>query len=155
MEIRLATAADLPQLNRLLYQVADVHHRGRPDLFKPKAKKYTDEQLLALLDNPDYVIFVGAEGERVLCHLFCIVEEIKNENCLADRRTLYIDDLCVDAACRGQGVGQQMYAFIKTWAKEQGFYNITLNVWSCNPSALKFYEKLGLVPQKIGMEEIL
>ena len=31
----------------------------------------------------------------------------------------------------------------------------TLNVWSCNPSALRFYESMGLVPQKICMEQIL
>ena len=35
------------------------------------------------------------------------------------------------------------------------FYNVTLNVWSLNESAMKFYEACGLVPQKIGMEHIL
>ena len=40
-------------------------------------------------------------------------------------------------------------------AKDNGCYNLTLNVWSCNKSALKFYESLGLLPQKIGMEVIL
>ena len=41
------------------------------------------------------------------------------------------------------------------FAKENGCYNVTLNVWSCNESAMKFYEKCGLVPQKVGMEQIL
>ena len=27
-------------------------------------------------------------------------------------------------------------------------YNVTLNVWACNESAMKFYEKCGLVPKK-------
>ena len=39
--------------------------------------------------------------------------------------------------------------------KSNDCYNVTLNVWSCNPSAMKFYEKCGLKPQKIGMEIIL
>ena len=34
-------------------------------------------------------------------------------------------------------------------------YNVTLNVWSCNESAMKFYESLGLKPQKVGMETLL
>lgn len=34
-------------------------------------------------------------------------------------------------------------------------YNITLNVWNRNPSAMRFYEAQGLIPQKIGMELIL
>jgi len=32
---------------------------------------------------------------------------------------------------------------------------VTLNVWCCNESAMKFYESLGMKPQKIGMEAIL
>ena len=38
---------------------------------------------------------------------------------------------------------------------EQGCYNVTLNVWSCNENAMKFYEKCGLKPQKVCMEVIL
>ena len=38
---------------------------------------------------------------------------------------------------------------------KQGREALTLNVWSCNESALRFYEKCGLLPQKIGMEKIL
>ena len=45
--------------------------------------------------------------------------------------------------------------FTKKFAKEQGCYNVTLNVWECNPSARKFYEKAGLKPYKTGMEVIL
>ena len=70
-------------------------------------------------------------------------------------RTLYIDDICVDETCRGQNVGKILYEHIHQFAKEMKFYNITLNVWSCNPSAKKFYEKMGLRPQKICMETII
>ena len=41
------------------------------------------------------------------------------------------------------------------YAKEHGFYNVTLNVWADNIGAVKFYEKIGLKIQKIGMEKIL
>jgi len=155
MEIRRAKATDLEKMNDLLYQVAGVHHKGRPDLFKGGAKKYTDEELLALIGDDSRPIFVGLMDGKVVCHLYCVIEETKNNHVLHDIKTLYIDDLCVDEGCRGQKVGQKMYAFIKDWARERGFYNVTLNVWSCNPAALGFYEKMGLVPQKIGMEEIL
>lgn len=155
MKIRRAVAEDLPALNDLLYQVAQVHHKGRPDLFVGGAKKYTDEELLTLISDEQRPVFVGEIDGRVVCHLFCVVQEVKNSHCLTDIKTLYIDDLCVDRGHRGQNLGQEMYAYIKAWAKENGFYNITLNVWSCNPGAMKFYEKMGLVPQKLGMEEIL
>ena len=34
-------------------------------------------------------------------------------------------------------------------------YNVTLNVWHLNESALKFYEKCGMKPLKICMEKIM
>ena len=51
--------------------------------------------------------------------------------------------------------GKHIYDFIKDYAKEIGCYHLTLNVWACNPSAMKFYEAMGLKPQKIHMETIL
>lgn len=154
MQIRRALPQDLPQLSELLYQVAEVHHTGRPDIFKGSSKKYTDEMLLELLGDESRPVFVGVVEGKIVCHLFCVIVE-QNSHCLMPVKTLYIDDLCVDQSCRGQKIGAEMYAFIKGWAKQQGFYNITLNVWECNPGAKIFYEKMGLAVQKTVMEEIL
>lgn len=41
------------------------------------------------------------------------------------------------------------------YARAAGYYNVTLNVWADNKPALRFYEKIGLRVQKIGMEKIL
>uniref|UniRef100_UPI0040294F3E GNAT family N-acetyltransferase n=1 Tax=Ruminococcus bicirculans (ex Wegman et al. 2014) TaxID=1160721 RepID=UPI0040294F3E len=82
-------------------------------------------------------------------------QEHKGDNVLTDIKTLYIDDLCVDENCRGQHIGSVLYEAVKKFAKEQGCYNVTLNVWECNPSARKFYEKAGLKPYKTCMEVIL
>ena len=49
MDIRRAVPDDLARINALLHQVLEVHHRGRPDLFKGGTKKYTDEELLSIL----------------------------------------------------------------------------------------------------------
>lgn len=155
MRIRRAAAEDLPCLNELLYQVAQVHHVGRPDIFKANSKKYTDEALLKLLKDESRPIFVGEIEGKVVCHLYCVIQEVKNDPCLVSNKTLYIDDLCVEQSLRGQKIGQKMYAFVKEWARERGFYNITLNVWACNLGAQKFYEKLGMKVQKTAMEEIL
>lgn len=155
MRIRRAVAEDLPSLNTLLYQVAQVHHIGRPDIFKANSKKYTDEALLELLKDERRPIFVGEIEGKIVCHLYCVVKEVKSDPCLVSHKTLYIDDLCVEQSLRGQKIGQKMYGFVKEWAKKQGFYNITLNVWACNPDAQKFYEKLGMKVQKTAMEEIL
>lgn len=156
MNIRRATERDIPGLNRLLEQVLMVHHVGRPDLFQSGAKKYTDEELKEILVDDSRPIFVGAdESEEVMGYVFCIFQQHIGSHILTDIKTLYIDDLCVDETLRGQHVGRQLYDYVVQFAKDSGCYNVTLNVWSCNESAMRFYEKCGLKPQKIGMEVIL
>ena len=68
---------------------------------------------------------------------------------------LAVADKMKDEAARGRGVGRALYEHILAYARQIGCYNVTLNVWICNPGAMAFYEKLGLVPYRIGMEQIL
>ena len=156
MIIRRALEKDMPDILKLLSQVLEVHHQGRPDLFKGGVRKYTDSELAELIKDDTKPIFVGVdEAERVLGYAFCVFIQHINNNILTDIKTLYIDDLCVDEEIRGQHVGKQLYEYVLGFAKEQGCYNVTLNVWALNEGAMKFYEACGLKPQKIGMETIL
>lgn len=156
MEIRRAKEQDMDGINRLLRQVCLVHHKGRPDLFKYGAKKYTDEQLLEIIRNDSTPIFTAVDDEgQVMGYAFCIFQQHLNNNILTDIKTLYIDDLCVDENLRGQHIGKKLYEAVVAFAREQNCYNVTLNVWSLNDSAMKFYQACGLMPQKVGMEKIL
>lgn len=153
--IRRAQETDIPDLNRLLYQVQKVHSDARPDLFKAGAKKYTDEELVQLLQDDKRPIFVAVENQTILGYIFLESIEQQESHVLNSIKTLYIDDLCVDENARGKHVGSQLYEFVLKYAKNEGYYNVTLNVWADNLKALGFYEKLGLRKQKIGMEVIL
>ena len=156
MEIRRAQEKDMEDINRLLLQVCLVHHKGRPDLFKYGAKKYTNQQLKDLIADDSRPIFVAAdENGHVLGYAFCVFQQYPDNNILTDIKTLYIDDLCVDETLRGHHIGRRLYDYVLNYAKESGCYNVTLNVWSCNQTAMKFYEACGLKPQKTGMEVIL
>ena len=155
MEIRFAKAQDVPGIIKLLQQVGAVHHVGRPDLFRENAQKYSSSQVLGMLGKQDNPIFVAVEEERVLGYGFCMMEQYRNHSVMNDRLTLYIDDLCVLEGCRGKHIGSAIYQKVLEYAKYRGCYNVTLNVWSCNESAMKFYEAMGLKPQKVGMETIL
>lgn len=156
MKIRRAEKQDMDGIDNLLNQVLMVHHNGRPDLFKSNTRKYMDEELLAILGDDSRPVFVGVdEQERVLGYAFCVFQQHVGDNILTDIKTLYIDDLCVDESLRGQHIGKQLYEYVLKFAKEQGCYNVTLNVWECNPGAKKFYESCGLTPYRTGMEKIL
>lgn len=156
MDIRRAEERDIQGINKLLYQVLMVHHNGRPDLFKANTKKYTDEELLEIMKDNKRPIFVGVnENNEVLGYAFCVFQQHIGDNVLTEIKTLYIDDLCVDENIRRQHIGKQLYEYVIRYASEQGCYNVTLNAWSCNPGAQRFYESCGMVPYKVGMEKKL
>ena len=150
--IRRALNKDIDKILDLLKQVCLVHHNGRPDIFSV-GTKYNRAELEELILDDNNPIFVYDDG-GVLGYAFCNILEAKG-HVLSNIKTLYIDDLCVDEASRGKGVGKALYQYVKEFAKENKIYNVTLNVWQCNPSAKKFYESLGLKPMKTYLEEII
>ena len=155
-QVRKAEEKDMDKIMDLLDQVAEVHHVGRPDLFKANATKYTRQELLSILEDETRPVFVYVdEAGNVRGHAFCMHQEASGNHVLVDHKTLYIDDICVDQAARGMHVGSAIYEFVENYAKECGCYNVTLNVWSTNVSAMKFYEAMGMKPQKVGMEKVL
>jgi len=153
--VRRAEGRDIPEILRLLVQVNMVHHNGRPDLFKGPTTKYTEAELGQILQNDDTPVFVCADDQgRVLGHGFCILQRFGGQ-LMTEHDTLYVDDICVDEAARGMGVGRAIYDYIVDYARSLGCYNVTLNVWTCNPGAKAFYERLGLKPYRVSMEQIL
>ena len=156
MTIRKAGQKDIAGIGKLLLQVCMVHHQGRPDLFRAGGRKYSDEELAILLQDEERPIFVAVnEADQVLGYAFCVFQRHEEEASFNNIQTLYIDDLCVDEEIRGQNIGKQLYEHVLSFARENVCYNVTLNVWYENKAAMKFYEKCGLKPQKIGMETIL
>ena len=156
MNIRRAIEKDIDGINALLYQVHRIHAEGRPDIFRLGNKKYNDEELRAIIANDNTPIFVAvSEEEKVLGYAFCIYEEVKDSTSLMDRKTVYIDDLCVDATERGQHIGTALYEHVEAESRKEGCQAITLNVWYLNEGAMRFYEKLGMKPLKVVMEHKL
>ena len=153
--IRYALIKDIPKIEALLSQVCLVHNNGRPDIFKV-GTKYSEEELKILLKDESRPILVSVdEKDEVMGYCFCIYQQHVNNSVLTDIKTLYIDDFGVDEVLRGKHIGKELYEAAVKLAKESECYNLTLNVWSCNPSAMKFYEAQGLLPQKITMEFVL
>lgn len=155
MKFRRAEQKDIPRIDELLGQVNLVHHNIRPDLFRV-GRKYTDDQLRDILADDQRPVFAAVdEQDRLIGYCMCAAEQVTGDSIRTEVRTLYIDDLCVDEKIRGQHIGQNLYVYVKTYAKEHQFYNITLHVWEGNSGAEKFYQAMGMKPQFTCMEQIL
>ena len=155
MKIIYAQERHIPGILELLQQVGQVHYEGRPDLFRNDCLKYDEIALAELLKDSDRPIFIAEEAGHVLGYCFCVHKRTENSTVLADHHTLYIDDLCVDEHCRGQHIGTALYRHAHAHAQKTGCDSITLNVWAFNESAIRFYESLGMHPQRTFMEALL
>lgn len=153
--IRKANKEDIRGMIALLYQVNAVHHGIRPDLFKSNTPKYNEQELETILNDSSKPIFVYEAENRILGHAFCQIVEVKDHRLLQDIKTLYIDDICIDETVRGKHIGTALFEYVRDYAKSIGCYNVTLNVWEGNDSALSFYRKMGMQVQKTGMEVII
>lgn len=148
--IREANKNDIPEIINLLKQVNLIHHQGRPDIFNI-GTKYTKEELEEIINDNKRPIYVY-DDDQILGYAFCIIKETKDDNILASRTELYIDDLCVLEGNRGNHIGSSLFSYVKERAIDLKCDAITLNVWSFNKGAMAFYQKMGMKPLKTVME---
>ena len=156
MKIRRAREKDIPRIDDLLSQVLEIHAAIRPDLFISGTRKYTDEELKAIISDEKTPVFAAVDEQDVLMgYAFCIMQDYSGSNNMVPNKTLYIDDLCVDEKARGMHTGRALYEYVMAYAREQGCHNVTLNVWEGNDTAQHFYENLGMTTKERQLELIL
>ena len=156
MIIRKAEEKDIPRILELLKQVLQIHADIRPDIFIPGTTKYTIDELAELLKNKEKPIYVAVDEDDVCRgYAFCQLQEQPFSNNMVQFKSLFIDDLCVDQEARGQHIGESLFEYVKSEAKQLGCYEVTLNVWAGNTPAEKFYEKMGMRTKERQMEYIL
>ena len=73
--IRRAKFKDIPQLDKLLFEVHKIHSDIRPDLFTVGEKKYTDEELERIIVDEQKPIFVAEHNGKVKGYAFCIFKQ--------------------------------------------------------------------------------
>ena len=153
ISVRKAEDKDMAKVSILLSEVLELHAKIRPDIFIPGTTKYTPEELKEIFSNEDTPVFVATDEEdQVVGYAFCIMKRQPFSTNMKDFKTLFIDDLCIDENCRGQHIGKTLFDYVKAYAKDQGCYDITLNVWEGNDNARRFYENMGMFVKETQME---
>lgn len=153
--VRKAQDRDSDKVMKLLGEVLELHAKLRPDIFISGKTKYTREELHGIFANEETPVFVAADDSgEVMGYAFCVIKQPPFSTNMKPIKTLYIDDLCVDENCRGQHVGTILFDYVKQFAKSQGCYDVTLNVWEGN-NAREFYDKMGMFVKETQMEIVL
>ncbi len=143
MVIRFAKEDELERINVLRKQVNDLHVEGKPDVFKPGFNEELQNYVYYIFKDPEQKIVV-ADKDGEICGFAILHHIYKPENpFMKVRDFLDIDEFCVDEKHRREGIATAMIEFIKSFAKEQGYHRLELNMWEFNQDALAFYEAAG------------
>lgn len=155
--IRDAHLGDAGPLIELRKQLDDIHAKARPDLFA-SGYFYDESEIVSLFAAEKSKIVVAWDGSssRVLAYMVLNTEKAPQSPVFKHPRTfIYINDLCVSAAYRGQGIGRALMEYAIAYARSMDADGLELNVAEFNKSAIGLYESMGLRTRNRRMELLL
>ncbi|MFM1878015.1 MAG: hypothetical protein RLZZ241_881 [Bacteroidota bacterium] len=132
-KIRLAERADMPEVHRLIYELAV--YENEPDAVEVTPEKLEEDGFGAV---PKFQCFVG-----------CVEEKIVGIGLFYERystwkgRVIHLEDLIVTEEARGKGLGGALLTAVIRFAHEAGIKRVNWEVLDWNTPAKAFYESRG------------
>ncbi|GAB3484679.1 GNAT family N-acetyltransferase [Azotobacter salinestris] len=134
MEIRPATPADIPALCFLLDQLFAQEAEFTPD------RAAQQRGLAAIIESPEVGgILLAEENGRPLG----MVNLLYTVSTALGAPVALLEDMVVDAAARGRGLGTQLLEAAIATARQHGCLRITLLTDADNLDAQRFYARQG------------
>ena len=134
VRVRGLTAADVDTFLDLIDALADYEHLPRPD--GAARHRLADD---AVSDPPRFNVLLAEVGAEVVGYA---VYFFTYSTFLA-RPTLYLEDLFVTPAARGQGAGRALFRTCVAQAVRNGCGRMEWQVLTWNTPSIDFYERLG------------
>jgi ribosomal protein S18 acetylase RimI-like enzyme len=102
------------------------------------------------INNDGGSVFPGGSRERTNKKIACLWLGTAIDQITGVRHpNIFL--LYVDPNYRRQGIGKALMEYAQTWAKEQGYTQIGLQVFTNNQPAIDLYQQLGYQPRSISM----
>lgn len=151
--IRNAVIEDCERIRPLQKEIADLHHDGRPDLFKTEARYFTQEAFTERLNDPNHTVLIAQTDEgQVVGYAFAWVIEYREHSTYIDFDCFYVNDICVLKSHQRKGIGKKLLERCKERARERNCIVMELGVWDFNRAAIAFYESCGMETRIRRME---
>lgn len=144
MHIRPATIEDYPVLAVIGRESQALHHQAHPTLFQSDSEGFTREHVRDMLSGELTAIYVAEDEGQLLGYAFMRAELRTEIELFRPHVVAEITDIAVTTRMRSKGIGQQLFATARVWAREQGAERLELVVWDFNTRALDFYQRQGM-----------
>lgn len=147
--IRNARMEDYQEVERIMQQVQNLHVAWRPDIYQPIETVLPVEEYREMMETEAIIV---AEQEGMVCAVSVFLERTYQNPTHVKRRVLFVDTMAVEESYRGQGIGTEMFDYLKEVAKSRRCDGIELQVNARNAAAKRMYEKCGFTEKSINME---
>lgn len=133
-QLRDATPDDVGTIHALVLALA------RYEKLEHQVQASPDDLRQALFGEPAraHALLVEADGRAIGFAVWCY-----NFSTFLGRHGLYVEDVYVDAACRGRGVGRAIFAYLAARALAEGCGRMEWSVLDWNAPSIAFYRSIG------------
>jgi GNAT superfamily N-acetyltransferase len=152
-EIRKADINDLDSLIPLFRELDALHVEIMPENFRPFDGPIRPAELLqSKVISSDKAIFIALNKSKIIG--FVDIQKSSNPPypMFVQKEFALVDQFYVSPEFRGTGLAHTLFEKAKEWAKQQGFSNLQLKVYNKNETAIRFYQKEGLIPLSTTFE---
>jgi GNAT superfamily N-acetyltransferase len=139
LTLRAAERRDIPALFGLITELAD---------FEQLRSQVSGDAITLerhLFDEPRYAQVILAEEQGTVVGFALYFWNYSTFLC---RPGIYLEDLFVQAHCRGRGIGRALLEAVQERAREQGCGRLEWSVLNWNTRAIAFYEAFGARPNE-------
>lgn len=151
--IRLADFNDFERLTELFTELHRHHVEIMPETFLMPGPEWFEERMSEILNDVSQRVLVYDSGR---IEAYAVIRKIEVDTPdTPPRRVCFIDQFYVLENCRRRGIGTELFNAIKKFGREKGCTTVQLGVSAGNAGAVGFYEKMGLKPRTIQMEDKL
>jgi len=143
--IRRAASADASIIATLNKTVQELHAEAQPERYKPYKHDNLDliQSFESRLESANTIGFIAEDDKKPIGYILCVLREVPDNPYVYQMLDFHIDEMAVETANQGQGVGHLLLEQAFTAARELHTDAISLGVAAFNEHAIKFYQRHG------------
>ncbi len=148
--LQLATLADREGVLRLKRQVHSLHISWRPDIYWDDPDLYPEAHYQE--DIQSRQLYVAKLGGALVGYVRLMIRRQDGPGSVP-QKVLLLEEICVEEALRGQGIGTEMVGDVQALARAFGCDGMRIGVYPQNDGAVAFYQKCGFQIRSISMDK--
>lgn len=141
--IRPATVADQVAIAQLNAVVQQMHHDVAPEWFKPPEMAAIVDYFREALRSDALRAFVVEADGAVRGYALARLQKQPETALTYGALVVELDQISVDPAYRGRGLGRQLIDEARSLASDAGAARLQLTVWEFNRHAREIFERVG------------